>query len=361
MDTMSKLRRRVLLLLIGLAGVCLVRFPAQSAEAVRWGLMLCTNTVLPALFPFLILSSLLVELGVPRQLEHLLAPVMGPLFGVGGAGAAPLVLGLVGGCPVGARTAAELYANGQCSRAEAQRLLCFCHTCGPAFILGVVGGGIFGDTRIGLFLYLIHIGSALLVGYLLGQFFPLEAEQVKPGPAETPSAGFGAALTHSVTGAVRAGLSITGFILAFGVLTELLRASGLFALAAGLLTRLGCSPETADCLLTGLLEVSSGLDALPDGALLPRLALAAFLLGWGGVSAHCQVLACTSGLSVGPCLLSKLLQGLCSALLVLLCSGGSILPAVTFYLLCVAVPPIFLHRFCGKRKNNGGKKKNFAL
>ena len=136
-------RRKYLDLMLGLALLCavlaLMRCPQESMDAARDGLALCGNVIIPSLFPFFVLSSLVVELGMSRYLGRLLEGVMAPLFRVGGACSSALALGFVGGYPVGARTAIALYENGQCSKTEAERLLAFCNNSGPAFILGVVG------------------------------------------------------------------------------------------------------------------------------------------------------------------------------------------------------------------------------
>ena len=44
---------------------------------------------------------------------------------------------------------------------EAERLLAFCNNSGPAFILGVVGVGVFGSSRVGLLLYLAHAAASI--------------------------------------------------------------------------------------------------------------------------------------------------------------------------------------------------------
>ncbi len=159
-------RRKYRDLMLGLALLCavlaLMRWPQESMAAARDGLALCGNVIIPSLFPFFVLSSLVVELGMSRYLGRLLEGVMAPLFRVRGACASALALGFVGGYPVGARTAIALYENGQCSKTEAERLLAFCNNSGPAFILGVVGTGIFASSRAGLLLYLAHMAASLL-------------------------------------------------------------------------------------------------------------------------------------------------------------------------------------------------------
>ena len=153
---MSRLlsKERVRDLLLGLALLCatlaLMLYPQPSMEAAKSGLALCYNVIIPSLFPFFVLSSLVVELGLAGYLGRLLEGLMRPLFHVSGACASAFALGFIGGYPVGAKTAISLYENGMCTKTEAERLLAFCNNSGPAFILGVVGAGVFA-------LSLIHI------------------------------------------------------------------------------------------------------------------------------------------------------------------------------------------------------------
>lgn len=304
------------------ATLALVLWPEQSMGAMRDGIKLCGNVILPSLFPFFVLSSLVVELGMSRYLGKLLEPVMAPLFRVNGNCAAALALGAVGGYPVGARTAIQIYETGQCSRTEAERMLAFCNNSGPAFILGVVGAGVFGSGAAGLLLYLAHLLASLLVGVLFRFYRPGDGPQTRRGRGpQFQAASFPKAFTRSVTGALTSTLNICAFVLFFTVFLRILAHAGILKLLGGLLSALlaplGMDQTWAERLLTGLVEVSSGVSSLTDGALSGRLSMAAFMLGWAGVSVHCQVLAFLgdSGLSVRTYLVGKLLHGGLSALL----------------------------------------------
>ena len=200
---MGKRRCRELLLTLGLlcAAVCLVAWPREAMAATGDGLKLCGNVILPSLFPFFVLSSLVVELGLSRYLGRLFQPVMAPLFRVNGACASAVALGFVGGYPVGARTAIQLYQSGQCSRTEAERLLAFCNNSGPAFILGVVGTGVFASSRVGVLLYLAHAAASCCVG-LLFRFYRSGPE--RRGTAARPQPQFRAPrLTAAFTGSIK--------------------------------------------------------------------------------------------------------------------------------------------------------------
>ncbi len=321
---MGKAHYRDILLGVGLllASLALVLWPEQAMEAMRDGLRLCGNVILPSLFPFFVLSSLVVELGMSRYLGKLLEPVMAPLFRVNGNCAAALALGFVGGYPVGARTAIQIYERGQCSRTEAERMLAFCNNSGPAFILGAVGAGVFGSGLAGLLLYLVHLAASLVVGVLFRFYKSHEKPQTRKsqGP-QFQAASFPSAFTSSITGALQTTINICAFILFFTVFLRILAHAGILNFLSRflsiLLAPLGMDQTWTERLLTGLMEVSSGVSSLTDGALSGRLSMAAFMLGWAGVSVHCQVLAFLgdSGLSIRTYITGKLLHGALSALL----------------------------------------------
>ncbi len=313
--------------LLGLGLLCaalaLVLWPEKSTQAMRDGLQLCGNVILPSLFPFFVLSSLVVELGLTRYLGRLLEPVMAPVFRVNGSCAAALALGAVGGYPVGARTAIQLYESGQCSRTEAERMLAFCNNSGPAFILGAVGAGVFGSGTAGLLLYLAHLLASMLVGILFRFYKPDQGPMTRRSRSpQFQTASFSRAFTHSVTGSLQSILNICAFVLFFMVFLRILTDAGVLpALARGLsalLSPLGLTPLWAQRLLTGMVELSSGVTSLTEGTLSGRLSMAAFMLGWAGMCVHCQVLAFLgdSGLSMGTYVTGKLLHGGISSLLV---------------------------------------------
>ena len=293
------MRRKVLMAAVLFITVWLLWETEALREAAREGLALCAGSVIPALFPFLAASSLLLKLGFGDALAGPLAPLMG-LYRLPGEAAGALALGLAGGYPVGARTAAELYAQGSLTRDEAERLLTFCNNANPAFLLSGLGLGVLGSDRAGLWLWLIHLFSALVTGLVLAR---------KPGrrgggrslPRKdaAPEGSFPELLVGAVQGALGAILGICAFVELFYVL--------------GLPLRRLPAPWGAG--LAGAVELFSASAALPGGRL--GFVLAAGLAGFGGLSVLCQTAAVLApqGLSPVPSLRGKLLQGVLSAAL----------------------------------------------
>lgn len=315
-------------------GALLLLYPQEAASAAREGLRLCFELIIPSLFPFFVLSSLLVSLGFAALLGRCLRGVLWPMFRLGPACGTALVLGAVGGYPVGARVTAQLCESGACSKGDALRLSVFCNNCGPAFLFSVAGWGVFGSREVGFLLLGTHLAAALLLGLLL-RFLPLGKAHAEPSSLPpTTRKSFSAAFPDCVRDSFSSTLNVCAFVILFSVILRLLHASGILPLLSAQLSEAFplLSPALSQSLLGGFFELSSGVSSLQaqsaDPAALP---LAAFLLGWGGLAVHCQSLpfwkACLP--SLRPYFIGKFLQGILAALLVAL---------LTPYLLPVATP-----------------------
>ena len=277
-------------LLLALLLFVLILLSAQAAaEGCRRALSVCVRLIIPSLFPFFVLSSLLNSLGLPGLLGRLLAPSAMRLYGISGAGASALPMGLCGGYPAGASYIAQLETSGAVTPREAERLLAFCNNSGPAFIVGAVGVGVFGSVRLGLLLYGIHILSAILTGLFFRGKHPCPEIQDEQLDAADPAL----ALVGAVKQATSSILSVCGFAVFFSVLLRLLDTGGVIsALCTFLASRFGFDPRFVRAMLTGLFELGSGAAAMQGLRPCPEsLALAAFLLGWGGISVQFQTLA----------------------------------------------------------------------
>ena len=320
----SILQKRVvetqIYLLIGIFALGLVLFARETSQAAAGALALCAQVLVPSLFPFFVVSSLCVQTGMAFLAGRAFEKPMRLLFGVPGACAPAFVLGLVGGYPVGAQAVVSLYKQGVCTKTEAERLLAFCNNCGPAFIFGAVGASMLGGSGAGALLYVPHILASAAVGVL----FSLRAR--RGGSEGRPHAGivctpFSRAFTTAVTTSFSSVLNVCAFVIFFAVAIQLLHLLGVIPALANALNALvpALDPGLADQMLSGLLEVTSGVKGLLslDTGMAVRLTAAAFLLGWAGLSVHCQVVALIggSGLSPLPYMAGKALQGCLAALL----------------------------------------------
>ena len=281
-------------------GGLLVWFLADAGavrDSVAEALALCARSVVPSLFPFLVASSALLALGFGELAAPWLAGLMEPLFRVPGAGSAALVLGLVGGYPIGAKTAADLYRENLVSREEAERLLAFCNNSNPVFLISVLGVGVFGSVRAGVWLWLIHVLSALLTGLVFRGSGKSASRQELTRHPPFQAVSFAEAFTGAVRSSLAGILSVCAFVVFFYVLAQ---------------------PLTAVVAALELFSLTPLLTADAFGFL-----LAAAAAGWGGLSVLCQTLAVLegSGLRLRNCFLGKVVQSAFSLLLAALLVG----------------------------------------
>lgn len=270
-DRLAAALRRAGLLLAG-GGLLLLR--GQAARGCAEGVRLCTQVLLPTLFPFFVVTALLTgELGAPSRGTRWLLRRLG----LPECGGAALLLGTAGGFPVGAGCAAQLCAQGRCSPRQARRLAMVCHCPGPAFVIGALGGGMLGSLRDGVLLY----SSQLLAGVLLALLLPEKslAEQEKSFTEKfPPSEPFSQRLLAAVSESFSKFLNVCAFVLLCSVL-------------AGAVSPL-LPPGPGGALVRAGLELTGGAAALVScglkrAILLPLLALSC---GWGGLSVQLQAL-----------------------------------------------------------------------
>ena len=282
-------KRVVLFAALGLAMAAVLLCSEEAAQAARQGLALCAQSVIPALFPFFVLSTLFTTLGYASAVGRLLARPAQWLFHAPGVGGAALFLGLLGGYPIGARTVGQLYREGQCSRDEGERLLAFCNNCSPSFVLGIVGSAVFASPRIGFLLYLIHALSAIITGIVLRPRAGVRRAMV---PIRREAVPFSRALVGAIQSGANGMLAVCAAVVFFQVVLQLVvKFTGLSHGA-----------------FVGFWELVNGVLRLGCGK--RDFIWSAALLGWGGLSVHAQTAAalCDTDLSLRYHLLGKLLQ-----------------------------------------------------
>ena len=275
-------------------------------EAILKGLDQCMRVVIPSLFPFFLVVNLLLGTEFPDLLAKKFGRWMERLFHLPAVGSVAMILSLLGGYPIGAKTAAELCQQQRLDRACAQRLLACCNNTGPAIFFGLIGGTLYPDIRLPLIMYLIHILSCLMTGVLLRPDRP-------PRPSPLPAASH---RKGSVTQAIRSAFSscvgISVFVVAFRIVIEL---TGRFIQA--LCPALAATPA-AGAILAGLLDLPNGISALQTVKPLPlQFFLCNAFVGWAGLCIHLQTRAVTepAGLKLSWHWIGKLTQCVCAMIL----------------------------------------------
>ena len=286
----------------------LILYRDDAAAGVLSGIYTCLNTLVPSLFPFVLLSCVAAKSAAMQLLFRPLSPLMHRVFHLPACAAPALLFGLTTGYPTGAKITASLYADGRLTKEQAARLLCFCTAPGYAFSI-FTGMKLTGSTHTGLLLFLACILAPLLTGAVLARFAPLPEKMAE-----------GKAVSGDFTDAVRDGVSamvaMCGFVVVFAGLLSVLQSAGIFRTCTALLARCGLTVPAAGAVFSFLLEVTAGVTHSAYWHLSP--ALAAFGLGFAGICIHLQIRSFFRGtgfpLSSMVYFLTRLLNGLLATL-----------------------------------------------
>ena len=153
-----------------LLALLLLRHRTAAAAGVVSGIHTCLGTLIPSLFPFILLACLCTNSRAAQVLFRPLSPVMRHVFRLPTCAAPAVLLGLTAGYPTGAKITANLYAAGKLTREQAARLLCFCTAPGYAFAAAYTGSLLLRSDRIGLNLFFACTLAPLLLGLTLSRF-----------------------------------------------------------------------------------------------------------------------------------------------------------------------------------------------
>lgn len=325
-----KLKRNFLPLLFLCFTFCLLIFSKSNLPAVKSGLLLWANSVVPSLFPFFVATELLINTNIVTQLGNILNKYTRSLFNVSGAGGFAFIMGIISGYPVGAKIACDFRQNNICTKEECERLLSFTNNSGPLFIIGTVGILMFKNTAIGILLFITHVLACITVGIVF-RFWKRNKTYNKDFVAISKNSrknnivsfsNLGEVLAESITNSISTILLIGGFVVIFSSVISILKTSGILNLLAFLITPLfkilHIDTSFAIPLISGLLEITNGISGISNIAIKKisiNIILTAFLLGFGGISILLQVLSITSktDLSIKPYIYGKLLHGLFAA------------------------------------------------
>lgn len=278
-----------------------------AIEYMKKGLILCSRAVIPALFPFMVISELIVSSGIGVRASRLFARPMRRLFGVGEAGAAAYILGLVCGFPIGAKTAVSMYDRGCITKGELERLMTFCNNPGSAFVISAVGVALLGNKRIGVALYLSVFLSSMLVGIVGKHFLGYKKKGEPRSNIFIPRELNVKCITDAVQSSAASMLTVCAYVVFF---------SALVGCVGALLSRLDTPQELTACIF-GFFELSSGVsEAAALENRVAALLLCALFVGWSGLSVAFQIMSVASGrgISFKPFFIAKAAQGVLCAL-----------------------------------------------
>lgn len=200
-----------IIILISILFLLLIK-PVLTLEYANQGLSIWYKSMLPTLFPMMILSGCMIKMNITSIISGLIYPVTKRLFHISKNGTYALFIGLLCGFPMGAKVVCELYNQNKLSKEEATALLPICNNIGPIYMLSY-GLKAFDAKPIYITLILFYCIPLTYAFFSLREkyFVDLSSSTIKSSP-------FVMALDEAISDSALGMLSLGGYLMFFNIL-----------------------------------------------------------------------------------------------------------------------------------------------
>lgn len=247
------------------------------------GLNLWFTKMIPSLFPFMILSGIMVRLNLTESFSALLYPVLRPVLKVSKNVCYGIIMGFLCGFPMGARVTRDLLDRNMITDEEGDFLLAFCNNIGPvyfcSFVLPLLKRSLVWPYVFGMygipFLYGILLRHTLCRNmYSAGSKSSLNRRELTACKKGRFTISLLEQIDSSIISATQSILNLGGYMILFNLLN----------LIPHVLISYQGMPMVIRNLIAPLLEITGGLSML--GTSLPLFSL--LILPFGGLSCIAQ-------------------------------------------------------------------------
>ncbi len=311
----------ILSVLVLLAMLLIISNPTTFTSGTVEGLKLFFFNVLPGLFPFMLLTKILTEIGLVFKLSSKLDKVTYKLFGTPGVSAYALCMSVLSGYPIGAKIIGELYEKNLITTSDAKKMSVFCTTSGPIFVIGAVGVLMFKSFTFGVIMYLSHIISSIMLGIIVNIFTKKDNDKAKNSFHKLEVKKSKNILADSISASINSLFLVGAYITIFYLTAEMFGTLGIFNFLTNLilpiLQKAGLSGKNLQGVIYGILEVTRGAKELSLNISPSSVMFASAIISFSGLSIIMQEAAFLkpAGVKITRFVIIKIIHAILSALL----------------------------------------------
>jgi len=247
-------------------------------NSINYALSIWVNNLIPTLFPFFIISDILINYKFTDYIPKIFRKICKYLFNINDNMITILLLSIISGFPSNARNTRILYDNGEISLDEANHILIFSHFSNPLFILTTVAIFFFNNKDLGIILLVSHYLSNFILGLLFRRYF--NHNDKLTSNSKVVKNDFGNVLIGAIKKSIDTILLICGIVTVFMLLSSIISNTFNFNIYNSMLIK-------------GILEITIGIEALSKLSLsiTYKAVIASCFLAFGGLSVHMQVMS----------------------------------------------------------------------
>ena len=228
----------------------------------------------PSIFPFFVLASLLLELGIANKLSIKLNPIFKRIFHVEGNSSFIILVSIISGFPSGSKYITNSYKENTINKETANYLLTFTHFANPLFVLGTCGI-ILNSLSLAYKILIIGIISNIILGIILRPKELIISKKI----TSKHNNSFLEALPKAINEAIKLLLFMLGSITFFMFFSKLITSF------------LALNP-LLESIITGVLDMTSGISLVGEinTTLYIKGMLVLTFITFGSFSVHLQVI-----------------------------------------------------------------------
>lgn len=261
------------------------------------------NNLFPYLFPFFIISDLLINLNFIEIINKYLNPLMYKLFKINSSSSFILIMSTISGIPSNAKYINSLLLNNSLSEYEAQKIILFSHFCNPLFIMGMIANVL--NKKLAILILCSHYITNIIIGLIFREFHSNNCKRVLP---KKTTNSFLKTLSNSIFNNINTLLLILGVITFFSCITTIITSY--------------ISSPLLKSLISGILEITQGVNqiSLLNISLKSKAIIITFIISFGGLSSHMQVMSILENTNIKyiPYLLSRILHSIIASFILYL-------------------------------------------
>ena len=270
-------------------------------NTISYSLNLWVKNLLPTMFPFFIISDILISYNVINYVPSFIKKFFCYIFNVSDQCIAVFFLSSISGFPNNARITKIMYEDGAINRDEATRILMFTHFSNPIFILSTVGVLFLHNEKFGYLILLSHVMGNVIIGILTRNMF--HNRHIDYTEKLKKSQSFSLIFIQAIKRAIDTLLLILGTLTCFLIFASLLIHLFNFSYYTGTIFK-------------GVLEITMGLKSLSSLTIpaIYKVVISSAFLSFGGLAVHMQVLSqiADTDISYFPFFVSRIIHAIVS-------------------------------------------------
>ena len=273
-------------------------------NTISYSLNIWLTSIIPSLFPFFILSDILINYNITNYIPKSLKNIFTKLFNVSDNIITVFFLSIISGFPSSARNIRLMYEKKLITKEEASHSLIFTHFSNPLFILGTLSIFFLKNETLGIIILISHYLSNIILGIITRNYNTIS--NINYTLTTNKSQNFPSVIIKAIKNSIDTLLTIFGTLTCFLVLSSII------------INRLNLNLYNST-ILKGILEITMGLKSLSLLNIndIYKVVISSMFISFGGLSVHMQILSflIDTDISYRPFFISRIFHSILSGIL----------------------------------------------